>query len=239
MTAATRGIDHDVVKRPIGALELGGALSALGALCVVATTIFYVLSPAAVAGPVHPLDLTKAISGAASGAGTLHAAGMVGVFGDLVWATAALLISGEMGRRSRALSSAGWICLLFSIALFTLVDGVTGFVLPQLAASANRAAFEGFKRFWDMLFLLGVGAYAAGAITLVSADIASDRPMIGRGLALASIIVACIAGLAALAGFAGVSSLPADKIAGGCIGLGSAIFIPVSLQIARAGRANA
>jgi len=215
-------------------LRLGGAISALGAVSVVITSAFYVASPRAAAGPVQPLDLAAAVSAAHSGAGMLHAAGMVGVFGDLVWAVGALLLAQELGRRGRGLFAAGWIALFLSIVIFTLVDGMTGYVFPPLAAAAGTQAFEGFKRLWDMLFLLGATAFGAGAVAAFTADLAEARPMVGRALACATILVGLAGGLvsaAALMGLAG--GLPVDKIAGASIGLGAILFVPVSLQIAR------
>jgi hypothetical protein len=221
-------------KRASGPLAVGGALSALGAAGVVITSAFYLLSPPAVAGPVQPLDLAAAMSGAIRGASTLRAAGSVGIFSDLIWATAALLIAQALARRGRGVAAAGWIALFLSIVIFTFVDGITGYVFPPLAVDGDVAAFEGLKRLWDMLFLLGTAAYGAGVVAALSGDTGRDRPRINRILAYALIVVGVIGGLDAVAGLViGATSLPTDKIAGASIGLGSALFVPVSLQIAR------
>ena len=214
-------------------LTLGGLLSAVGALGVVITSLFYVLSPRAAAGPVAPLDVAAAMSAAVSGAASLHAAGAVGVFGDIVWATAALIVAGEMARRNRGVAAAGWTGLFISILIFTLVDGLTGYVFPQLAAGPNASAFEALKRFWDMLFLVGTLAYGAGAALAMAGDISAPAPMISRPLAWAALVVALVGGVAAGAGLA--AGLSVDRLAGASIGLGSLLFIPISLQIARAG----
>jgi hypothetical protein len=214
-------------------LVVGGLLSALGAAGVVITSAFYVLSPAAAAGPVQPLVLAVAMSGAVQGATTLHIAGTVGVFGDIVWATAALLIAQELGRRGRGAAAAGWIALFLSIVIFTFVDGMTGYVFPPLARANNTSAFEGFKHLWDMLFLLGTVAYGAGVTSAFAAELSRGAPAVNRWLAYALVAVAVVGGVAALAGFAGFTGLPTDKIAGASIGLGSALFVPASLQIAR------
>ena len=223
-------------ETPAGPLAVGGALSALGAASVVITSGFYVLSPPAAAGPVAPLDLAAAMSGAVHGAATLRAAGTVGVFGDLIWATAALLIAQALAQRGRGVVAAGWIALLLSILIFTLVDGMTGFVFPPLAATGNASSFEGFKRLWDMLFLLGTAAYGAGVVAALSGaalgETGGSGPRINRMLAWALILIGAVGGLDAVAGLLGVTGLPTDKIAGASIGLGSALFIPVSLQIA-------
>jgi len=212
---------------------LGGLLSALGAVAVVITSAFYVASPQAAAGPVQPLDLAAAIAGAAKGAATLRIAGTVGVFGDLIWATAALIIASELGRRGRGVSAAGWTLLFLSVVIFTLVDGLTGYVLPPLALAADSSAFEGFKRLWDMLFFLGTVAFGAGVMAAMGAESRAGRRKVDRVLTGALLIVGAIGGLDAVAGLLGVTGFPVDRIAGASIGLGSALFIPVSLRIAR------
>ncbi len=215
-------------------VAVGGALSAVGAVSVVVTSAFYVASPGAMAGPVQPLDLAAAVAGATRGVATLRAAGTVGIFGDLIWAAGVLLVAQELGRRGRGVSAAGWIALFLAIVIFTFVDLMTGYVLPPLAAGGDASAFEGFKRLWDALFLLGTAALGAGVVAAMGGDLASERPMIGRVLAWTALVVGLIAGLDALAGFAGVTAFPTDKVAGASIGLGSVLFIPISLRIARA-----
>ena len=219
-------------------LTVGGWLSVVGALAVVATSALYVASPSAAAGPVRPFDLAAAAAGAANGAATLRAAGTVGIFGDLVWAVAALLIAQELGRRNRGVAAAGWLGLFLSIVIFIFVDGMTGFVFPPLAAHGNLAAFEGFRRLWDMLFQLGVIAYGVGVAAAFGAEWTADRPMVGRNLALAIVVVGLVGVLGALAGLAGVSAVPTDKIAGGGIGLGSLLLAVASWQIVRRAQAD-
>jgi hypothetical protein len=213
-------------------LALGGALSAVGALSVVVTSAFYVASPQAVAGPVAPLDLAAAMAGAVKGAATLRLAGTVGVFGDLVWATAALLIALELGRSGRGVSAAGWVLLFLSIVIFTLVDGMTGYVFPPLAAASDASAFLGLKRLWDMLFLLGTAAYGAGVLAAMSGEAPAGAGAVDRFLVRALTVVGLFGGAAAVAGLLGVTGLPIDRIAGASIGLGSAMFVPISLKIA-------
>ena len=107
---------------------------------------------------------------------------------------------------------------------------MTGFVFLPLAAAGNAAAFEGLKRLWDMLFLLGTAAYGAGVVAALAGETNGDRPRLNRILAYALIVVGVIGGLDAVVGLVvGVTGLPTDKIAGASIGLGSALFIPVSL----------
>jgi len=215
-------------------LSVGAMLSAIGAVSVVVTSVFYVASPAAAAGPVQPLVLADAMAAAAKGAATLRIAGTVGIFGDLIWATAALLIAQDLSRSGRGAAAAGWCALFLSILIFTFVDGMTGYVFPPLAAADNAAAFEGFKRLWDMLFLLGTACFGAGVVAAFAGDVTGARATVNRLLAGALVVVGLIGGMDALAGFAGFTGLPTDKIAGASIGLGAALFIPASLRMARA-----
>jgi hypothetical protein len=235
MTSAHAGVFRPQARTDQGdPLAIGAILSALGAASVVVTSAFYVISPSAVAGPVQPLVLSAAMSGAVRGAATLHIAGTVGIFGDLIWAAAAMLIAQEFGRRGSGVAAVGWIAIFLSIVIFTLVDGMTGYVFPPLAAANNAAAFEGFKRLWDMLFLLGTACYGAGAVGAFAAEIYSARPTVNRLLACAVVLAGLVGLTGALAGFAGFTGLPTDKIAGASIGLGSALLVPASLQMARA-----
>jgi hypothetical protein len=135
-------------------LVVGGFLSALGAMGLAIANLFYALSPLAAASPTQPFDLSAALSAVAVGSHTLEIAGAVGIFGDLIWATAALVIAQELGRRGRGLSASGWNALTVAIVLFIFVDGITGFVLPPLALAGNASGFEGFRHFWDVHSML-------------------------------------------------------------------------------------
>jgi hypothetical protein len=221
-----------LAQRKISTLRLGGLLSAVGALGVVVTSAFYVASPPSVAGPVQPFDLAAAMSGALHGAATLKAAGIFGVFADLIWATGALLLAQEFARVGRSAAAAGWIAIFLSVVIFIFVDGMTGFVLPQLAAADNSAGFMPFKQLWDLLFLLGTAAYGAGAMAILGGDRRSENPLINGALSMTGFAVACVGFLAALMGFAGVTAVPTDRLCGGSIALGSLLFIGVSIQIA-------
>jgi hypothetical protein len=215
------------------ALTFAGWMSAAGSLSVVVVCIFYVMSPRPAANPVQPLDVAAAMPAAVSGARTLHAAGLVGVLGDLLWAAAVLLLAGELTRRGRGVAAMGWYGLFLSILIFTLVDGMTGFVMTPLAMTGDAAAYEGMKRLWDMLFLVGVVAYGGGVALAMGADLASGEPMVARPLAGLVLAIAAVGGAA---GAAGIMGAAADRIAGGSILPGAILLIPVSLQIARAGR---
>lgn len=220
-------------------IALGGMLSALGALGLVITNVFYAIALAGSPASVQPLDLSGAISGALASAGTLKAAGGVGIIGDVVWATAALLMAQEFGRRGRSVASAGWNGLVLAIILFIFVDGMTGFVFPQLAAAHNVSAFEGFRRFWDVLFLLCALSFGAATIAIVVGDLGDPERILNRAYAYAMIAVAAVGSLSAAAGLVAVltGGFPNYAIAGSCIGVGAAFYIPFSIRIALLGRA--
>src|SRR4030095_5411339 len=97
MTYASSAIDLGAAKadRNPGVLTPGGAAPALGAICVTVTSVLYALSPPAAALPAYPLDL--ALAGARSGASTLHAAGTVGIFSDIVMAVGVRLGAVDLG----------------------------------------------------------------------------------------------------------------------------------------------
>ena len=221
-------------------IALSGMLSVLGAFGLVITNVFYALALASSPAAVQPLDLSGAMSGAIASAGMLKAAGAVGIIGDLVWATAALLMAQEFGRRGRSIAAAGWNGLVLAIILFIFVDGMTGFVLPQLATAHNTSAFEGFRRFWDVLFLLCALAFGAATITIVAGDLSGPERILNRAYGYAMIAVGTVGSVSAAAGLAAVlaGGLQFYAIAGSSIGDGEAFYIPFSIQITFAGRAG-
>ncbi|HLH13089.1 MAG TPA: hypothetical protein VKV77_14585 [Methylovirgula sp.] len=231
--AHAEALQHHGRRVSIDPLTAGGALSVLGALLVVVTSLFYVVSPPAAAGPVQPLDLGAAVAAAVRGSATLRVAGTVGIFGDLIWTAAVMLVAQALIRRGQGLAAFGWTLFSLSILFFVFVDGMTGYVLPALAAKGEIGAFEGFKRLWDMLFLLGAAAYGAGIAIAMGAEAVGAHLGIGRRLAGAAALVATIGGLASVAGLTGATGLPVDKIAGASIGLGAILLVPISLKIAQ------
>lgn len=76
-------MDNDAVARA-GAAFWSGGLLALGAAGIVATSIFYGMSPPEAAMPQPTIDLTAAVEGAIKGARTMRLAGLFGVAGDVL-----------------------------------------------------------------------------------------------------------------------------------------------------------
>lgn len=221
--------------RSVDSARLGGVLTAIGAAGVVATSLSYLLSPQVGAMPVAPLDLSAAQAGAAKGLVTMTAAGAFGIAGDLIWAVGAALLARRAGAEGRGLAEAGWTALMFGLLIFTLVDTMVGFVLPQVAAMAGaEAAFAGFKRLFDALFLLGTVASALGIALAMGGEAKHIASPVARPLAWPLAGVGVVGVAAALAGFAGWSG--AVRIVGASVGLISILSVPVGLQIARAQR---
>ena len=213
----------------ISNLTTGGAAVALGSLGVSATSLLYALSPPAAALPAQPFDQVSALAGAVAGARTMFAAGTVGIFSDMVLAAGAVLVALELARRGRGLAAGGWIAILLSVVVFTFVDAIVGYVLGPVAALTDGAgAFAGFKRLFDVLFLLGTTAFGAGALLALANEMQSDAPIASRPVALAGALTGLAAMLAAGACFLG---FPLEQGVGVSIGLGSAIFVAVGVQI--------
>jgi hypothetical protein len=221
----------DIGKRDVGVSNLtaGGAAVALGSLGVAVTSVLYALSPPAAALPAQPFDHVLALAGAVAGARTMFGAGTVGIFSDIVMAVGALLVASELARRGRGIAVAGWIAILLSIVVFTFVDAIVGYVLgPVAAMSDGTAAFTGFKRLFDVLFLLGTTAFGAGAMLALTNDMRSSAPIAPKPAALAGTVTGLAGVLSAAACFAG---FPLQQGVGISIGIGSAIFAAIGVQI--------
>jgi len=213
----------------ISNLTAAGAALALGSLGVTVTSALYALSPLAAALPAQPFDQAAALAGAVAGARTMLAAGTIGIFSDIVFATGALVVAFELARRGRGLAVAGWVAILLSVVVFTFVDAIVGYVLSPVAAMADGVgAFAGFKRLFDVLFLLGTASFGAGAMLALASEIRSSSPIVSKPVALAGALTGLAALLAAAACFAG---FPLEQGVGISIGLGSAIFVAIGVQI--------
>jgi hypothetical protein len=210
-----------------GAVRAGGLVLALGAAGVVATSAFYGISPPAAAMPVVPADFAAALAGSIRGAATMHLAGLIGVFGDVLVSGAGLLLGQIAASRGRGLAAMGWFLIAVSTVLFAVVDSIVGFVLTPAAHQA-AAAFPAFKMLFDALFLLGTATFGLGAMLAVSRG-AGGRVL--AGLAFAAGLIAALGGGAGLFGI-GVN----PHILGVGIAGGSLLFTLIGLRLAVTGR---
>jgi hypothetical protein len=122
------------------------------------------MSPPHAAMPVAPLDLQAALDGAVRGRGTMYAAGLAGVSGDVVISAAGILLGILEVAKGRGLAAMGWFLIAVSTVLFAVVDTLVGFVLPPLAAAAGAPGFLAAKIPFDALFLAGTATFGAGAV---------------------------------------------------------------------------
>jgi len=210
-------------------ISVGGWAVAMGAVGVTATSIFYAVSPRAAALP-QPFDGVHALIGAIDGAATLHAAGTIGIFSDLIMAAGASLIAFEMANRRRGAAAIGWAILILAIVIFIFVDALAGYVLSPVAAlGGDSHAFVGFKRLFDALFLLGTAASGAGTMFALIAEAKSAKPLISKAVCHAGTFAGFLGLIAAVACLCG---WPLDLVAGGSILLVAVVFCFAGLQIA-------
>jgi len=198
-----------------------------GAAGVVATSLFYLLSPPEAVLPFVPLDPAQAAAGALRGATTLHIAGLIGIVSDVVLASAALSLgaqaSTEDGSDSRAL---GWMLIATATLVFIGVDTVLGFVLSTLAAQSS-AAFLGVKIFADTLFALGTFSFGLGGIVLLVPYVRGRA----QGLGGAAWLALVFAAISALAGAGTLLGLDLHNFVGLGIGGGAVAFVLVGLRL--------
>jgi hypothetical protein len=115
-----------------------------------------------------------------------------------------------------------------SLVVFTFVDAIVGYVLgPVATMSAATGTFAGFKRLFDVLFLLGTTAFGAGAAVALLSEMQSAAPIASKPVALAGALTGLAGVLAAGACFAG---FPLEQGVGVSIALGSAVFVAVGAQ---------
>lgn len=198
-----------------------------GAAGVVATSLFYLLSPPEAVLPFVPLDPVQAAAGALRGAATLHIAGLIGVISDVILASAALSLGTQIdikdGRDSRVL---GWMLIASATLVFIGVDTALGFLLSTLAAQSS-AAFLGVKIFADTLFALGTFGFGFGGILLLVPYI-SGRV---RGLGGTAWVALTFASVSTLAGAGTLLGFDLHNFVGLGIGGGAVAFVLIGLRL--------
>ncbi len=93
--------------------------------------------------------------------------------------------------------------------------------------SDGAGVFAGFKRLFDVLFLLGTTAFGAGAAVSLLSEMQSVAPIASKPVALAGALTGLAGVLTAGACFAG---FPLQQGVGVSIALGSAVFVAVGAQ---------
>ena len=210
---------------------VGGRLCTAGFAGITLTSLLYALAPVPAALPVPVLDMAAAISGTTLGAGLLRSASLVGILSDIVAVSGAWLVGYSLAGQDRGLACAGWIGVILSILVFTIVDAIAGLVLVPLAADpALPAAYAAAKRLFDALFLTGTLAFGIGLAVFLLAELRAPHFGWGgrtTGVGTALGLTAAGAALACMAG------ARAELVAGGCIGAGGLLCTWLSARIAR------
>ena len=206
--------------------RLGARFFALGALGLIATSVFYVLAGPAAALPGGADTLSQALAATPPAAGWMQLAGLIGMPSDILLALGAGLFARHASRRGMPLAFAGWLALAVASVLFVFVDALVAKVLPLVAAQADAAAaYVGLRACFDVLFAFGALTAGGGALAIAWRG---DGPVfrwlpLGWGVRLAG-------------GLCGVPS--ASFLLGGpgapLIGPGIALLAIVSLGIAAA-----
>ncbi|QAY94960.1 hypothetical protein CWB41_03775 [Methylovirgula ligni] len=203
-----------------------------GAAGVVATSLFYLLSPPEAVLPFVPLDPTRAAAGALRGAATLHVAGLIGITSDVILASAALSLGAQASLEDNGDSRAlGWMLIATATLVFIGVDTALGFVLSALAAQSS-GAFLGVKIFTNTLFALGTFGFGLGGIVLLTPYIRGRVQGLGGTAwpALVFAVVSALAGAGTLLGF------DLHNFVGLGIGGGAIAFVLVGLRLLRPAR---
>ncbi|MEN9489981.1 MAG: hypothetical protein RJA63_430 [Pseudomonadota bacterium] len=206
--------------------RLGARFFALGALGLIATSVFYVLAGPVAALPGGADNVTQALAATPSAAGWMQLAGLTGMPSDILLALGAGLFALHEYRRGMPLAFSGWLALAVASVMFVFVDAVVAKVLPPVAAQAGAgAAYAGLRALFDVLFAFGALTAGGGALAVAwRTDGAVFRwPAVGWGLRLVG-LVCLLASASYLLGGPGAA----------LIGPGIALLAIVSLGIAAA-----
>jgi hypothetical protein len=227
MSATTMSATRTDATRTIDVTQRAGAWAIVaGAVGVILTCAFYAVSPSAAALPVPDLDLAAALRGAVAGGATMRVAGAIGIVSDVALAIGALVLMAQQPAAS-PFARLGWAGIAVSAMIFVVVDSLVGRVLPQLAVLDGPAAgFAGFKRLFDILFLLGT-------LTLGAADLAVfwDARRAGRRrLGLLGMVAGAMTVLIALGDFAGLDLAQPIGVA---VAVASILLLAAGLGLAR------
>jgi hypothetical protein len=200
---------------------------AAGAAGVIATSAFYGLSPPQAALPMPDPTMTQASDAAAAGAALMKAGGTIGIVSDVALAVGALVLMARPAARDDAVERLGWAAIAVSAVVFITVDAMAGYVLGQIAVLPNgEAAFAGFKRLFDVLFVLGTLTFGAATMAIFW----NERRGGARVLGTVGLLSGFLATLVSSAYFAGLNLAQPIGIS---IAAGSVLFTVLGLQLAR------
>ncbi|MGA2126412.1 MAG: hypothetical protein ABSG76_09695 [Xanthobacteraceae bacterium] len=199
---------------------------AAGAAGVIATSAFYGLSPPQAALPMPDPMMVQASDAAATGAALLKAGGTIGIVSDVVLVIGALVLMARRTASEDGLERLGWAGIAVSALVFVTVDAMAGYVLPEVAVMPNgAAAFAGFKRLFDVLFVLGTLAFGAAMMAIFW----NERRSGARILGTIGFLTGLLATIVSCAYFIGVNLAQPIGIS---VAVGSVLFTLLGVQLA-------
>lgn len=171
--------------------RLGALLYGIGAVCLIATCVFYVLAGPEAALPGGTSSTAQAMTATPQATGWMRLAGLVGMPCDVFLAVGTLLLASCEYRRGAITALAGWLALAIASALFIVVDAMVAMVLPLSASqTGGEAAYAGLRALFDVLFT--IGAWTAGGGALLAAwrtdGVLFRKPAVGWAMRLAGTV---------------------------------------------------
>jgi len=202
--------------------RLAAILVGIGALGVIVTSGFYVLSgpQASLPGGAATMELARSMT--ARSAATMRAASLFGMPSDVILTVGGLMFAAAKRRDGAALAFAGWLAMSISGVIFTIVDAMVGHVLP-VAAAAGDAAYVGARALFDVLFAIGGWAFGLGAL---AAGWSARQPEYRWAVVPWLMRIAGALGVAANTGY--LLGLPGAALIGPAVALGAVSLLAVA-----------
>ncbi len=214
------------------AIRAGGVGVALGAAMIAIVSGLYATSPVAATMPVVAARLSEALEALRASNGVqLWWIGVVGLTGDIIFATAAMMVSLGLVLRGQPVPAAGWLGIALSNIIFVGVDALVGRTFVNVAPiTTSDAGFIAAKSLSDALFISGTFAFGTGALLVFAPRLIRSRSLPSRVIAFLGVAVGLLGAGAALICLFGAD---AGQLLGLAIAAGSAIFLIVGLRAAK------
>lgn len=228
---ALKGLTEMVpsVSLPKEPIFYGAAALAVGAAGVVLTSVLYLFTGPEALPALHPP--AAALHAATINAHAMWRAGLVGIFGDVAFATGALVMMTQRKRTGSAMEPTGWVLIALANMIFVLVDALMANVLAPVALTPGGAgAFIGFRHLYDLLFALGSVTAGAGGVLVLWSEAKTTTAPWPRPVSYVGVGLSAVGLLGGLGHFAG---LPMALPMGASILLVSALFAYFGFRIAR------
>ncbi len=227
----TNFVNQQDVTRASIAVFWGGLWVAIGAFGVVITSILYVTAPPLAVLPMANVNIPDALRASVAGQQWMVAAGSVGIFSDVAFATGAFVLLVYRKPNGSGIEASGWAWLAVTNLIFVVVDALVSRVLGTVAVLGGpESAFSGFKHLFDVLFVLGTVTFGVGSISILWSEVRTGSNVLYKGISSIGIVIGAVGLVSSVSYFAGMNLA---FLIGGAIGAGSLIFTMVGIQIAR------